>query len=121
MLSLKSSGMYPDLYILLISLVIICIPFSPVMLIIYFSDLNSYLVFFTQIIFLIVMSTLISLAQRMIFIVIHLILLLVQKFRIICIPGCGIPCRLTLSLSLVSLFLKKYLRPTCLQIPYSST
>src|SRR3989442_13324999 len=29
MLSLKSSGMYPDLYILLISLVIICIPFSP--------------------------------------------------------------------------------------------
>src|SRR5437867_5414991 len=29
MLSLKSSGMYPDLYILLISLVIICIHFSP--------------------------------------------------------------------------------------------
>src|SRR5207245_1142030 len=29
MLSLKSSRMYPDLYILVIRLVIICIPFSP--------------------------------------------------------------------------------------------
>src|SRR2546425_11427690 len=65
------------------------------------------------------MSILISLAQRMIFIVIHLILLLNQKFLIICIPGCGIPCRLTLSLSLVSPFKKKYLRLTYPQISYS--
>src|SRR3989442_9891853 len=47
--------------------------------------------FFTQIIFSIVMSILISVAQRMIFIVIYLILVFDQKILIILIPCCGIP------------------------------